>query len=951
MRRWVLIALVLASAACTGVALSGRFVADVAGYELFLLVAKLCLAALAIGLVVSRDASGPTVLRWVLCACMAAVGVPLYSYGLAAGVAIAASLVALAWYSRSGKLGFMAGAAGSLICGLLRLVVELAWPDQAPLFGMVVLAAAGAVAAVWLIYRTAIWGRLTAWATAIPYVAAALLVSVPLLSPGMQFNVSMMLLIIGFIISAAFIASLFTFLLLKSFDKLDDSFVASYLFFLPVTCAPGYLVARELMGLGDGQWGESWRWVAIALAIDAVLLVSALLLWLVRLAGRGLGPRYFVPLVAWKFLRSQRLVPTSATRRCLRLRSLLEADKGRNPMLAVALEICLAGLCGAGLYLAAGHFILSREWVILAQTGSVTAAALWLSARAVRARCGPAGALAVSALVAGGLACWLVHISSGLAQATYPRVVTLVIACIPAAIVAAQFGVRLFLHWRQRRGRLPVTLNPRFAPRMETVIKQGVGASVFSSVVGVAIGVWALIVVLSVMSGFSGELKRRIVTTKDHVMVKASQDIRELTEPLVLAREALAIPGVVSATVYVEGEAMMSSSVNISATVTIRGIDRWSNALAFLEPSLVAGSLEFFRHPEDLVPFPGIYPYYQLPEDADLDLMTPAGTENELPEMPEVSEESLASEVDIPEDDGEFEGLFPMPPMDGEDTSGDSVIAGAGLVEHIAHQNVVPPVIIGQELARSLGAGVGSRIDVISPDGDVGPLGVQPKARSFLVAAIFSTGMYEYDLKLAYMYLPDAQRFFNMGDAVDHVDIRLQELDTADLVRDQIGALGSASGSEIMTWQEMNRNLFSALKLERVVMFIVLGFIILIASFNIVSSLIIIIRKRLSAIAILRTMGAGARDITRIFFLLGSAAGFFGIASGVIMGLTSCGIIRHMGLTLPREYYIRSLPLLIDGWQITQIALAAFCITALAALYPGRLAARALLVEGLKDER
>jgi lipoprotein-releasing system permease protein len=260
------------------------------------------------------------------------------------------------------------------------------------------------------------------------------------------------------------------------------------------------------------------------------------------------------------------------------------------------------------------------------------------------------------------------------------------------------------------------------------------------------------------------------------------------------------------------------------------------------------------------------------------------------------------------------------------------------------------PVIIGQELARSLAASVGSRITVISPDGDVGPMGVQPRARPFTVAAIFATGMYEYDLKFAYMYLPDAQDFFNLGDTVDHLDVRLADLAATDAVWPRVSEL-AGPGAQVLTWKEMNRNLLSALELERVVMFVVLGFIILIASFNIVTSLVILIRRRLSAIAIMKTSGASSGQVTRVFFLLGSAIGLIGILSGIIMGLSACAVLSHLGLTLPKEFYIRRLPVQVDPWQVALIAAVALTVIALASLYPGRLAARVSVVEGLKDER
>lgn len=858
--------------------------------------------------------------------------------------------------------GFLAGHRGvrpwllwALVPVLLaagRVVVELLVPDWLVFYAYGLGLLLGLLVLCRLVYDVAVSRRLAVGSTVLLYTGALFIVVVPTLSPGLQFNANMALFISFFIVLAGAIASLFTYLFLKSFERLEHDLLQSCLYFVPLTAAPLYLVGTGLEGPLAGFPAGHGSLAAYALAMDVVVLGAFLLLLAARLAGRRFGPRNFVPLVAWKFLRSQRAVPTFGTRRNLALRGLVSGTGGGTSPLAAGLEIALIAGGVFALASLADYLIISRSWVMLVTTAAVCSAASWLAIRALGGA-GPAGALlAVAALGMGGWGVWLAALSSTLGVSKIPRFIPPLLAALPLVMVGINYTVRLLLSFLRRRGRLSRDLDPRFAPRIITRIREGVGASVFASVVGVAIGVWALIVVLSVMGGFSGELEERIVRTKDHVRVKATGETRALGSPFELEGSIAGLDGVESASLYVEGEAMMSSSMNISSTVTVRGIPRTGPGGRFIEKNLVAGSMDFFRHPEDLVAYPGIIPFYRSELTPVSDWADLSPDLEETPALPDVGEEIESAEEVLPEVPG-AQGLVMMPSIDGPEGEGvdkdpfpapSTLYGGSG-------QQVLPPVIIGQELARSMGAGVGSRLTVISPDGDIGPMGVQPKARSFLVAAIFSTGMYEYDLKLAYMYLPHAQRFFNLGESIDHVDVRLADLETSGRVRDEILTLPAAGSVEVLTWQEMNRNLLSALKLERVVMFIVLGFIILIASFNIIASLIIIIRKRLSAIAILKTMGAAAGDITRIFFLLGSAAGLFGIASGVLMGLSSCGIISHLGLTLPREYYIRSLPVSVDGWQVVQIAFAALFMTALASLYPGRLASRVLVVEGLKDER
>jgi len=900
---------------------------------------------------------------------------PLWAVVLALLLALAALSVPVAWHDVPGlaalglsclaaflalRLGIARGwlaLAGILaLASAARIHIEIAHPH---LLGWVTSGAAATVGLAVLagLFILAHARRQAAWVATFIYAVVFGTLAVKTLPPGTQFDAIMAALIATTIVAAALVASGFTYLFLKAFESLESRLVHSYVTFLPLMGAPFYLVWRQLADLEAGAGVEHWTWIAFALALDVTLLAEALFLWLVRLTGRKFSEGHFVPMVAWKFLRSQRLVPTWRTKWIGALRQVL-APGAPGARLRTAAEVLAAVLLPVAGVLASPHLGLGGLAARLLEVGLLFLATAYCSVRALSA----ASRRLWYVLPAVGLAAWtLAEMWGAPGSASLSSRVLLGLAAaatIPPVLVLCQSATTGFLRLSAARGRLSRNLDLRFSPPVETRLKQGVGASAFASVVGVAIGVWALIVVLSVMSGFSDELKERIVRTKDHVMVKTAPGEAELDNPLALAGALAEIPGVSTASPYVEGEAMMSSSINISATVTVRGVDREADALAFLEPMLVAGSTEFFRHPEELVPFPDmirhdLFQGFELLHQAD------PPSEDQMPplqEMPPLLEMPLMPDPgadDAGDDEAETEfGLMPMPDLFGEEDKGldkrqvltfDPISGGLG-------KGVSRPVIIGQELARSLAVGVGSRINVISPDGDVGPMGVQPKARSFVVAAVFATGMYDYDLKLAYMYLPDAQKFFNLGNAIDHVDVRLADLAATAAVRSQMDGLVPAT-AEILTWKELNRNLFSALELERIVMFVVLAFIILIASFNIVASLVIIIRKRLAAIAILRTMGATLKHITGVFFLLGSAVGLFGTASGVIMGLSSCGIIRHLGITLPREYYIRHLPVNVDPWQVLQIGLAALVITALASLYPGRLAAKIVLVEGLKDER
>jgi len=268
-----------------------------------------------------------------------------------------------------------------------------------------------------------------------------------------------------------------------------------------------------------------------------------------------------------------------------------------------------------------------------------------------------------------------------------------------------------------------------------------------------------------------------------------------------------------------------------------------------------------------------------------------------------------------------------------------------------ADRVVLPPVLIGVELAGSLGVDVGGQVELIAPDGAAGPAGLQPKARSFRIAGLFTTGLYDYDMKLAYTTLGEAQRFLNLEGSVNRVEARLHDLEAVDSVRAEVLGWVDADAVEVDDWKRMNRNLFSALELEWVVMFLVLGFVVLIASFSIVSSLLMIIRQRTSAISILRCVGFREREMGRVFLILGALTGLLGSLSGLLMGVSSCILVQHVGVTLPREYYIRELPVDLDPLSVTIIVLASWALTVVASLYPARRASRTHILEGLSHDR
>ncbi len=422
-----------------------------------------------------------------------------------------------------------------------------------------------------------------------------------------------------------------------------------------------------------------------------------------------------------------------------------------------------------------------------------------------------------------------------------------------------------------RRERMPATL-------LMTLISIG----------GVAIGVWALTVVLSVMSGFEADLKKKILGHNAHGMVLTYG--QDAFDDWHRAREkVLGVQGVAGATPFLYNEVMLSAGPNLTGAI-LKGIDIDTvGSVTDLPRNVEDGDLAWLRAPQ------------KIPRAA--------------------------------RDPGTL-GAPPPPP---ETTArGERMLAG---------------IVIGRELARSLRVFVGDQVSVVSPFGDLGPAGPQPKSRPFRVAAIFYSGMYEYDSKFAYMDLAQAQRFFGAGETVTGLELKVRDVDAARAVMGRVVFALGGWPYRAKDWGELNRSLFSALQMEKVVMAVILGFIVLVASFIIVATLIMLVLEKTKEIAVLKSMGAGVPSVMKIFVAEGVIIGAVGTAFGLILGYGSCLLIDRVGIPLdPEVYYISNLPVLIEPAQFTLAALGALLLSYLATIYPATKAARLRPVDGLRAE-
>lgn len=261
----------------------------------------------------------------------------------------------------------------------------------------------------------------------------------------------------------------------------------------------------------------------------------------------------------------------------------------------------------------------------------------------------------------------------------------------------------------------------------------------------------------------------------------------------------------------------------------------------------------------------------------------------------------------------------------------------------------LPPLIMGRDLAHSLGLIKGDTVFIVSPKGTLAPVGFVPYMRRFKVVDFFQTGMYEYDGNMVFIRLEDAQALSHARGTVSAIEIRIDKIFSSSQIAASLKAtLGNRY--RIRDWKMLNKNLFSALKLEKTAMFITLTLITLVATFSITSSLVMMVMEKVKDIAILKTMGANSQSIKRIFVLQGILIGMIGTMLGVLSGLTLCHLQEaYQLIRLPGDvYYITALPVDLKISDVVIVAVCAMVICFLATLYPALQASRFNPVEAIR---
>ncbi len=386
------------------------------------------------------------------------------------------------------------------------------------------------------------------------------------------------------------------------------------------------------------------------------------------------------------------------------------------------------------------------------------------------------------------------------------------------------------------------------------------------SILGIALGVTALITVMAVMNGFEKELRERILGAASHATITLYEEPMQQWQ--VLADAAIEHPEVNGAAPYVEGQVMVVKSKQVTGIV-IRGVlpDQEPN-VSDIDRKMIAGELS------DLTP-------------------------------------------------GSFD------------------------------------IVLGRALADFLGATIGDKITVITPEASVTPVGVLPRMKRFTVRGIFEIGMFEFDRNFALMHADDASTLLKLNKGYTGVRVQLNDMFAArSVARDLATQVGEDYW--VSDWTQRHANFFRAVKTEKTVMFVILALIVAVAAFNIVSTLVMVVTDKQSAIAIMRTMGASPRSVMMIFLIQGALIGFIGTALGVVGGIllasnveTIVPAIERLFQTQfldPSVYYISSLPSELEYTDVWRVATLAVVLTLLATIYPAWRAARTEPAEALAYE-
>jgi lipoprotein-releasing system permease protein len=416
------------------------------------------------------------------------------------------------------------------------------------------------------------------------------------------------------------------------------------------------------------------------------------------------------------------------------------------------------------------------------------------------------------------------------------------------------------------------------------------------SIVGVAAGVASLIIALAINNGFRQDLQERLLGSTSHVnLMRVEND--GIHDWAALQQRLEKVPHVQAAAPAIYEQVLISRGARAGGAVLKGIVPKEERRVTSLLDSVHEGSAQ---------------PLEEAQERADRAAQTAAQT----------SRQANAQEANP------------------------SSLEGA--VDRVA---AMPPIVLGKDLAQTLGASVGSVVLVTSPQGELTPFGMVPRYMRFRVTGIFQSGFYDYDSTWALCSMGDSQRLFSLGDIASVLEFKIDDLYKAPAIGDQIEA-AAGKGFQTTNWMEQNRALFRALRLERVVTFITIGLIVFVAALNILISLIMMVMEKTRDIAVLVSMGARRQQVRRIFIWQGLLIGIIGTALGLMVGYTVAVLAgQYHWISLSAEVYaidyVPFAPRAVDALLVAGVSLA---ISFIATVYPSQSAARVLPAEALRYE-
>jgi lipoprotein-releasing system permease protein len=495
------------------------------------------------------------------------------------------------------------------------------------------------------------------------------------------------------------------------------------------------------------------------------------------------------------------------------------------------------------------------------------------------------------------------------------------------------------------------------------------------AMLGVMLGVAALSIVMSVTGGFKDQFREKVLGVNAHVLVlKYSIDFREYREVMDKVRS---VKGVVGVAPFIINPMMVTHGGHTATGVLLKGVDPVvMPSVLDLPKHITDGNLDGMRKQGAKPPerradafFRDVPPLGTVSHDAGAEPMKPfldtmkdlveheaaavdagAGTTNVAPTpsetvKPDGSSFALPAGNVTPE--GGFKSQLPSDDALPEEFDPDPCRSP----EQVAK---LPGVVMGKTLAKQLGVGLGDCVQVTSPTigMSIGASGARPPiAKQFRLIAMFEAGFDQYDSKLVYTDIYEAQAFYDQGDSVTGVEMRVDDIDNAGAIAKQIDGLLSNSIYHTMDWMELNHGLFTALLIQQLGMSFVLALIIFIAAFTVVATLIMVVLEKKKEIALLKAIGAKNDAILRVFLYQGGIIGLAGTSTGLLLGYGGCKALAAYGFPLdPKVYFISRLPVLIRPQEFLVTGLIAIVICLVATIFPAAYAAMLRPADGLRAE-